>query len=139
MRAPVAFYLVLVVLVTAACTLLPGELPVPSPTPDLPRIEFRFPVNDSAVYEGTDLQLELAAYDPGQGVARIELYIDDQPLNGESPLEAETVPVFTVTMNWLAQSPGRHVLTAIAHRANGQQSDPAVLLVNVLPRETATP
>jgi hypothetical protein len=36
-------------------------------------------------------------------------------------------------MNWLAQGQGRHALTAIAYRPDGTQSDPATILVNVLP------
>lgn len=118
----------------AGCNLRQGP-PAPPPTPDAPRVEFRFPPNNSTVLDGADLTIELLATDAGSGVARIELLVDDLPHLDGRPQIAAAVPTFAVTMNWLAQGLGQHALTAIAYRLDGSASPPATIIVEVVPPE----
>jgi hypothetical protein len=118
------------------CTLTPQDVE-PTLSPDLPAVEFLYPVNNTTVLEGTDLQIRVLAQDvlsedSGGGIARVELLVDDTAHQQGSPVEAETVPVFTVEMNWLAESLGFHSLTAIAFRADGTQSVPQTIRITVI-------
>jgi hypothetical protein len=118
--------LLIALLLLSACS-----LNTPAPPPDVPHVEFLFPMEGVSVSAGTDLQIGLVATD-STGIARVELLIDDLPHQEARPAEATTVPVFTVDMNWLAQGSGVHVLTATAYRANGTASEPAIIRVNVV-------
>lgn len=122
----------------SACN-LSSVPPTPIPTRDAPTVQFLFPVNESTVIEGTDLEIQIAALDNGAGIARVDLLVDDFKHQEGAPEVSGAVPGFTVLMNWLAQGVGRHSLTAIAYRADGSQSDPVVIVINVLPRSGAVP
>lgn len=111
----------------------------PFPTPDIPRVQFLFPVNNATVLEGTDLTIELLAEDGGDGIARVELLIDDLPHQTGTPEVSPVVPTFTVRMNWLAEGVGFHSLTAIAYRADGTASTSTIISIEVLARPESTP
>ncbi len=121
-------------LVSAACNLQQGT-PTALPTPDAPAVEFLAPLNGSNVFEGTDLTVELVARDGGAGVARVALLVDDVSHQEGNPVEDDAVPVFTVTMNWLAEGVGRHSLTAIAYRPDGTASPPTSISIQVVARQ----
>jgi hypothetical protein len=114
-------------LLLAACSLTAGDS---TATPDAPTIQFQFPTDGVAVAAGTDLQIGLLAQD-STGIARVELSVDDVPHQSATPVENAAVPVFTVSMNWLARGIGLHSLTAVAIRADGSASDPATIRVQV--------
>lgn len=139
MRSFVAPTLALLVLLSA-CTLVGPEVPL-TPTPDLPGIEFQYPANNAQVFINTDLNIELVARDNTSGVTRVELYrgplAEGEPIQTVTPVDAESVPVFTVTINWLARPLGNTSLTAVAYRADGVRSDEATILLEVIPREDA--
>ncbi len=120
-------------LALAACNLQQGA-PTPLPAPDVPSVEFLSPVNGSTVFDGTDLTIELLARDGGEGVARVQLLLDDLPHQEGTPVEAAAVPTFTVTMNWLAAGTGFHSLTAIAYRPDGTASPPTIISIQVVER-----
>lgn len=122
------------VLALCACN-LSGESATPTPT--IPTISFQYPANNVAIAEGTDLQIQLLAQDI-VGVARIELRVDGQPHQTATPVDTDSVPVFTVDMNWLAEGGGFHVLEATAYRLDGTESRPVLINVNVIPQD-ATP
>lgn len=115
-------------LALCACNLVTGQ-PI-TPTPAIPTVTFQFPTNNVAVAEGTDLQIQLLAQDT-IGVARVELLIDAQPHQEAHPVDGESVPVFTVDMNWLAEGVGLHALEATAYRMDGTSSRPVLINVNV--------
>ncbi len=125
------------VLLLCGCNLT--TQPPLTPTPAIPVISFQFPANNVEVAEGTDLQIQLLAQDT-VGVARVQLSIDSQPHQEAKPVDSETVPVFTVDMNWLAQGVGLHPLEATAYRLDGTPSDPVTINVKVIPADsTQTP
>lgn len=127
-------------MILAGCNLRAGNATnTPLPTPDIPRVKFSYPDNNSTVLESTDLRIDLLAEDNGSGVARVELLIDDLKANEARPEVSTEVPTFAVTMNWLAKGTGIHSLTAIAYRLDGVASAPATILVQVLPRPTTQP
>ena len=130
-----ALSLLLIILILSGCNLQSGT-PTPSPTPNIPTIQFQFPQNNSTVLEGVDLDIDLVANDPGSGVARIELLVDDQPHQEGRPEISPEVPTFTVKMNWLAQGVGAHSFTAVAYRLDGTPSAPVTIIVEVVPRQT---
>ncbi len=125
---------VFLLLVLAACNLQQGT-PTLLPTPDVPAVEFLSPVNGSSVIEGTDLTIELVARDAGEGVARVELLVDDLPHQEGAPVDNVAVPTFTVIMNWLAEGQGFHSLTAVAYRPDGTAGQPAIISIQVVARE----
>lgn len=135
MRRQLLVISLLVLLALCACNLAGPDV-VLTPTPEIPSVEFQFPSNNVAVVSGTDLQIQLLAQD-SQGIARIELSVDGQPHQTAAPVDSETVPVFTVDMNWLAEGIGFHALQAVAYRLDGSASDPVTINVNVT--EAATP
>jgi hypothetical protein len=127
----------LIICVLCACNLVAGTLTA-TPPPNIPTVEFQYPINDSSVVEGSDVQIQLLAQDSiGEGVARVELLVDDQSLQQGVPLISSAVPVFTVEMNWLAEGVGLHSLSAIAFRPDGTASDPAIIRILVVPEEAA--
>lgn len=128
---------ILVSLLVTGCNLRAGNATnTPLPTPDIPRIQFTYPDNNSTVLENTDMQIDLLAEDSGAGVARVELLIDDLKANEARPEVSNEVPTFTVRMNWVTKGAGIHSLTAIAYRLDGVASAPTTILVQVLPRPT---
>jgi hypothetical protein len=122
----------------AGCNLLRQSAVTPFPTPDLPQARFLAPPNNATVVEGGELDIDILATDSGAGVARVELRVDDQKVQEGNPQVSASVPTFTVKMNWMAQGVGQHPLTAIAYRLDGTQSDPATILVQVLPRDSGS-
>lgn len=129
----VILYLSLIFLATG-CNLGTSDA-TPLPTPDIPTIEILAPANNQQAIEGVDFDFDIVARDSNPGVARVELYIDDALVNTSVPVEDESVTVFRTVMNWRATGVGRHVIEVIAYRPDGQQSDPARLNIEVLPRD----
>ena len=136
MRQFIVIFSVLVTLVLCGCNLVGGDAALTA-TPEIPTVEFQFPNNNVAVVSGTDLQIQLLAQD-SHGIARIELTVDGQPHQTAAPVDSETVPVFTVDMNWLAEGIGLHSLQAVAYRLDGSASNPAMINVNVTAPAAAT-
>jgi len=129
----VLFCLALVFLVSG-CNLGTSDA-TPLPTPDIPTIEILSPANNQQAYEGVEFDFDIVARDNNPGIARVELYIDDTLINSSTPVDDESVPVFRTVMNWRAAGVGRHIIEVIAYRPDGQQSDPARLNIEVLPRD----
>jgi hypothetical protein len=126
-------------LTLAACN-LSNVPPTVVPTPDLPRVSFQSPANEAEVSEGTDLDIQVVAEDSGIGVARVELLADEQHVQDALPRVSAAVPIFTADMNWYAKGVGLHSLTVIAYRPDNTQSDPAIIIIHVVPAGgTATP
>lgn len=124
------------VLLLSSCNLASQDSVV-TPTPAIPVVQFQFPSNNFSVASGTDLQIQLLAQDT-VGIASIQLNVDGQPHQTAAPVDSETVPVFTVDMNWLAEGIGLHSLEATAFRLDGTPSDPVLINVNVT-EPTASP
>lgn len=108
-----------------------------TPTPSDRRIEFVFPASGVIVPEGEEVLIQLLAQDPA-GVARVQLMVDDLPHLEATPVDAPTVPVFVVDMNWLASRAGLHGMTAVSYRADGSFSATRSILVEVEAAAEAT-
>jgi len=127
--------MLLVALVLAGCNLAPASQITPQPTPDLPQAAILDPPNNRQVFIGTTFDIDIVARDNNPGVARIALFVDDQFIHDAVPIEQSMVPVFRVKMNWLATGIGLHLIQAVAYRPDGTQSDPAVINIEVVPRD----
>ncbi len=139
MRQSSTFLLILCAALLAGCNLRAGNVTdTPVPTLDAPQVRFAYPENNSSVFEGTDLTLEVAAQDSGVGISRVELLIDDVPHDQAAPENNTPVPAFVVRFNWLAEGLGKHAITAIAYRADDRPSPPVTIVVDVIPRPEAT-
>jgi hypothetical protein len=125
----------LVVMCLLACNLTTST-PTPIPTPDIPIVEILDPPNNRQIIEGTEFNIDIVARDSGAGIAKIEVLIDGELINSATPFENIIEPVFRVQMNWLANGVGIHVIEAIAYRQDGQQSDPTLITIEVLPQAT---
>ncbi len=137
----ITLVMMLALLSLSGCNLRSTSAPTdtPFPTPDIPRIRFVFPDNNSSVLDGTDLAVELLAEDSGTGIAKVQLIVDDV-LQGEGkPEVSSSVPAFSVKIHWMANGIGLHSLTAIAFREDGRTSDAATLVLLVIQRPTAAP
>ena len=130
----------LVAVVLGGCNLRQGNVTnTPFPTPDIPRVKFVYPDNNSAVIEGTNLAVQVLAEDLGAGIARVELLVDDVSQGEGKPEIAPAVPAFSANIHWIANGVGLHSLTALAYREDGQASAPVTLVLNVIARPTETP
>lgn len=118
----------------AACNLVGARI-TPSPTPELPTVEFLFPANGATVVENAELTVDLVARDAGAGIARIEFLVDGQKLSDALPQDGATVPVFRIETNWLAQGVGLHSLSAVAYRLDGTSSTETIVIVEVVASE----
>lgn len=107
----------------------------PAPTPDIPQVEILSPPNNRQVLEEVVFEIDIVARDSTSGVARIELLVDGEVINEATPPDNPTENVFRVIMNWRARGEGRHIIEAIAYRADDTPSDAATINVEVLPRE----
>lgn len=108
--------------------------PSPIATPDIPQIAFNAPSNNARVFEDTLLDIDLVATDYGEGISRVELYVDGELLEEGEAEDSPVRPIFRVSMNWLTQGVGNHSLSAIAYRADGTPSEEAVIVIEVVPR-----
>lgn len=127
------FVLGIGLLTLTACNL--GTAPsTPVPTPDIPTVEILAPSNNQQVFVGTDFDIDILATDQSQGIKRIELFLDGGLLN-DSTVISGTQKQYRVTMNWLAQGEGFHVLTAVAYREDETRSDESLINLEVIPRE----
>ena len=124
--------LIAIVIGLTGCNLgTPQATPVP--TPDLPTLQILSPPNNQQVIEGTDFDIDLLAVDESQGIRKIELYVDDILVN-DSTVISGTLPQYRVTMNWLAQGEGFHVVSAIAYRSDETPSDETLINIEVIQR-----
>ncbi len=127
-------WLVLSALMMALCACnlgVPSATPVP--TPDIPTVEILAPPNNAQVFEDTDFPIDIVGRDATVGVDKIELYVDENLIN-ESVKTDGAVPVYRVTMNWLAKGVGFHVVSVISYREGGLRSDEAIINLEVVPR-----
>lgn len=120
--------------ILSACNLGTSSV-TPVPTPDIPQVEILSPENNQQAFEGVEFDFDIVARDASEGIALVELYVDEVVINFSSPVEEASVPVFRTTMNWRALGVGLHIIEVIAYREDGQQSDPARITIEVLPRE----
>lgn len=119
----------------AACNLNNQAEITPEATADIPTVQILAPSNNRQVIIGTEFDFDILGQDSNAGVARLALYIDGELIGEASPIEAESVPIFRATINWLAPELGRFAVEAIAYRADGTRSDAAIISIEVIPRE----
>jgi hypothetical protein len=122
-------------LLLAGCNLVNQAEITAEPTVDIPTIEIRDPSNNRQIVEGTEFSFDIVAQDSGAGVSKIVLRIDDTQIGEAFPLEAEEVPIFRVSINWLAQGQGNHFVEAIAFRLDGTESVAATIVIEVIDGE----
>ena len=111
--------LVIVMLPFTGCSLT-TPAPTPMPTPDLPQVRFLFPENNTQVYDGAEIIVDILAEDASAGIAKVEFFIDGVKINEGTPTAA-TSP-FRVEMNWIASGVGGHTLKVVSYRADGTPS-----------------
>lgn len=114
--------------IIAGCTLEA----TPIPTPDIPRVQFIAPANNSRVVNGTDLTIDLFGQDSTLGIAKIEFYADGSLIKEASLPNYDVQTDFRVQVNWLASGLGFHALSAIAYRPDGTPSNEAFLSIEVV-------
>ena len=106
--------------------------PLPTPSPALPQIEILFPAHNQQVIEGVIFDIDMLATDTAQGIDRIELRVDGSLLQTSHSLAAARSE-YRVTMNWYAKGIGWHKFEAVAYRADGTASAPAIIALEVAP------
>src|SRR5215510_11217598 len=119
------FLICLLSLFLGACNLVNEAEITPEATLDIPTLEILEPSNNRQIVEGTEFSFDIVAQDEGTGVSQINLYIDEALIGEAFPVEAESVPIFRASINWLAQGQGNHFVEALAYRLDGTQSDAA--------------
>ncbi|HRF97486.1 MAG TPA: Ig-like domain-containing protein [Aggregatilineales bacterium] len=116
------------ILIMTGCTLEA----TPFPTPDIPRVQFVSPANNSRVVDGTDLTIDIFGQDSSLGIAKIEFYANGSLIKEASLPNYDVQTDFRVQVNWLASGVGFHALSAIAYRPDGTRSDEAYLSIEVV-------
>jgi hypothetical protein len=135
MRPVICLMGIALCLLLSACNLdLAGNI-VPTATPDLPRVVIAAPANNSRVIEDIEFEFEIVARDETAGIAKVELYVDDELINDSTPPDAAAVPVFVVKMNWKARDIGQHFVEVVPYRPDGSRGDSATLTVEVIPAD----
>ena len=115
----------------AACNLARFQ-PTPTPTsppPEKPQAQFLSPPHNQQIAAGRIIDIDILARD-SQPVQRVELYIDEV-LQQQSESDTDAA-VYRVLMNWFARGLGWHKLSAIAYRADGAASEPAIIALEVV-------
>lgn len=115
----------------AGCNLSATPTPPPA-TPDLPRVLFQEPQNNSRVVEGFEINVDIVAADETQGIGRIEFLVDNVLVQEGTPPDG-VVPVFRANVKWVAQGIGMHSLSAVAYRPDGTPSDVTTIVIEVIP------
>ena len=131
----VRFLLVLSVLI-----LLPTACGLPAQVGQarLPVVQVLAPVNGQQVLLGQPLAVQSTATD-GQGVARVELWVDGVLVNmAANPAPAANVP-FAVHQTWTPTTPGSHSITVVAYNVAGAASNPVLVSVTVIAPGSAPP
>lgn len=123
----------LLLIVLSACNLGTPKA-TPAPTPDIPTVDILSPPNNAQVIEDTNFDIDIIGRDNGAGVSKIELYVDGTLINEKSS-DTGALPQYRVTMNWLAQGVGLHVVSAVSYREDGRQSDEAIINIEVIARQ----
>lgn len=124
--------LLLSLVLLAACTGCTLAQAIPEPTAAPFSVQFQTPENGARFAEGEVVRVLVYAQDQGgPGIARVDLLIDDVLAQQGTPVESSTVPAFTVEMNWTAQGPGLHALTAVAYRSDGSAAPPVSIRIEV--------
>ena len=128
-----AVFLIVCAGLLGACNLSRQTPPAtPAPTPVYPQAQILFPPHNQRVVEGIVFDIEIHASDPPQGIARVELYVDEALLQfseSESGRERD----YRVTMNWFARGLGWHKFAVVAYRADGTASHPSIIALEVIP------
>ncbi len=125
MKTPARLLLVLLVLASlpVACG-APGPVSQAQP----PMLLVLAPVNGQQVPQGQPLIVQSTATD-GQGVARVELWVDGALVHvASNPAPAANIP-FSVQQTWLPTIPGSHSISVVAYNVAGVASSP--VLVNI--------
>ena len=124
---------IILIFLLAGCTLsaaAPTPTPLP-PTPDIPRVNFLYPQDNSLVVEGSELRIDIVAQD-SVGIQKIEVRLNGQLLIPPTWPETGPAPVYRLETNWIATGIGRHVLSAIAYRSDGTRSDETIIEIEVI-------
>lgn len=128
-----SFLALALIVLLAGCNLDAGT---PVPTPDVPRVFITEPENNRQVLQGTNVTIQIEAEDDSVGIYRVELLANDELVQEYEPPNYQVEPIYAIRMSWLAESLGRHVLTAVSYRPDGTESRPATLILEVIPRGT---
>ncbi len=110
--------------------------------PDAPSVDIRVPVNGMSFAEGSNVIIQVVGTDSGTGVSRIDLLIDDVEVSSSEAPTASGQSAYMVNFEWPAQGVGAHSISAVALRADGTSSTPAIISINVVqaqPTDVPTP
>ena len=107
--------------------------PKPTATPAIPQIQILSPPHNQQVIEGIIFDFDILATDPAEGIARVELYLDEELLQS-SKNESGNARQVRVAMNWFAKGIGWHKFTAIAYRVDGTAGHPHIIALEVIPQ-----
>jgi hypothetical protein len=112
-----------------------GCIPQPS---EAPTIRLESPESGLEVVQGERVLVQSLAQDDN-GVIKIELWVDGRLYETNRPKQTGEQPGSDAIQIWEASTLGSHTLEVRAHDADGQVSDPASVVVQVVPpRPTPT-
>jgi len=121
------------VLALPACT-QPDQTGTPS-AGGKPMVSIVAPAAGTPVTPGETVTIQALAED-AQGVARVELWVDNRLIEAQDL--AQPTPTYQVTFTWMVTTPGRHAWLVRVYNTAGMSSDSALVSVQVAPAGTAT-
>jgi hypothetical protein len=96
----------------------------------LPATSIESPAAGASVAAGETVSITVAATDEGDGIARVEIYVNGALL-GSVPVEDGPATAVVITQDWTPVEEGEANLMAIAYRADGTGSAPETIAVMV--------
>jgi len=98
-----------------------------------PSVEITAPPSNYQAPEGEEVIVKASA--TGRSIVKIELWVDDGLVDSASSPSPQDS--FSAALTWQATGPGRHTVEVKAHTLAGRESDPAGVILIVIPAEVA--
>ena len=125
-------YLMIVTLVVSACSIISVPEDAQSAYQGPPQVSIAAPQPNDTYREGVGVNVLVRVENAGPDIARVAISLDGQII-GEAPLpNPDGAPGFTVRNSWTAAGVGQHTISVSASRADGTQSNPVSIPINVV-------
>ncbi len=103
-----------------------------------PNVRIILPQPNATYFSGVAVNIQAAISNAGADIDRVEIVIDGETVATLTDVNLNNAGTFNVTHGWSATSEGAHTIDVTAYRADGSNSAPATVEINVMARDDAT-
>src|SRR5215207_10838809 len=104
----------------------------------VPTVRMILPQPNATYFSGVAVNIQAAISNAGADIDRVEIVIDGETVATLTDVNLNNAGTFNVTHGWSATSEGTHTIDVTAYRADGSNSTPATVEINVMARGDAT-